>query len=511
MRTRLITILFSCAVLAAPAHAKDGAKDLKTALTVYSSAAPGSVQPQFYRDSALQPSPWANGGVPGFAVVRETRAVSIPEKQSTLQFTDVAALIDPTTVSFRSLTAPESTTVLEQNFLYDLVSQQKLLERYIGQNITVEQQQGDAIGKTEGKLLSAQGGITLETADKKVLSLQNYSNLLFPTLPGGLMTKPTLQWLINTDKPGEHQVETTYQTEGMSWWADYNANFTPEKNDGAKGTLDLSAWVSIVNQSGASFNDAQLKLVAGDVHRAPAPAAPMMMKARTMEMAASSDAAGFTQSPLFEYHLYTLGRATTLPDKSTKQIELFPAVRNIPVEKIFVYQGTQNMYYGGINTGAMDGTEGTRDVQVFLQFKNTKDHGLGIPLPAGRVRVNQWDIADNSLQLVGEDIIDHTPKEDTLLLKMGNAFDVKGARKITHFSSDDARRRMSESVEVTLTNQKESSVEVQVREPLYRGQNWKITEKSSDFTKLNAQMIQFPITVKPGETKRLTYTVEYTW
>lgn len=481
------------------AHAADSAK--QTALTIYSSSGT-AVPPQLYRNAGLEGG-WMGADVPGFAMVKETRNITLKDPISTVQFTDVPALIDPTTVSFASLTAPDSTTVLEQNYLYDVVSQQKVLQKYIGQTITVEQQQGDKLASLKGELLSARDGLTLKTNDG-IASLQNYSNVLFPELPGGLMTKPTLEWKVMAKKTGDHKVTTSFKTEGITWWADYNALFTEDKSNANKGTLDLGAWVTVVNQSGATYPDASLKLVAGEVQTVAQPQAPMMMKARAMEYAASSDAAGFTQKPLFEYHLYTLGRAVTLADNATKQIELFPKVAGIPVEKLLVMDNVQAAY----NSGNPDAT---LDVGVFLKVKNSKDNKLGLPLPAGRVRVSQQDAADGGLEFIGEDTLAHTATDETVLVKLGNAFDVKGSRVVKEASQDEARREAKESIEIHVRNHKDQPVDVLVREPLTRSRSWKIIENSEKFTKVNAQQIEFPISVKANGETVIRYTVLYNW
>ncbi len=241
-------------------------------LTIYSSAQPGQISTERLADYG--------GNLPGYALVRDGRKMTLEAGSGVLRFTDVAKRIDPTTVSFESLTDPAGTRVVEQNYQYDLVNSEKLLERYVGEKITVEQLRGNEVERINGILLSAQGGsLILQRDTGEVLSLSNYSNVSFPSLPGGLITKPTLVWLVNAKQAGSHDTRVSYQTKGITWWSDYNITLRESADQCA---MDLSSWVTIVNQSGGSYPAAQLKLVAGEVNRAPS--APQdgvtMMKAR---------------------------------------------------------------------------------------------------------------------------------------------------------------------------------------------------------------------------------------
>ncbi|MCD6034756.1 MAG: hypothetical protein K0R63_497 [Rickettsiales bacterium] len=463
---------------------------LQDAVTIYSKAAPGAVPPGAYRPAPGEMPYFANAqSIPGYAVVKQQRMLSIPEKFSTVTFSDVAAYIDPTTVLFTSLSHPESTHVVEQNYLFDLVSREKLLERYIDRPITVEQTVGNSIERYKGTLVSTQGGVTLSKDDGAVHSLSDFSGIEFPSLPGGLMTKPALSWQVETKQPGEHAVELSYQTEGMTWWADYNVVFTEGKNPN-EGKIDLNGWVSILNRSGAGFSDAKLKLVAGEVHRAPQP----VMQERMYAMGMATDAAaprakGFAEKSFFEYHLYTLQRPATLPDNTTKQLELFAPVRSIPVKKEYRFRGGK--------------------VEVGVKFVNAEKEGLGIPLPAGRIRVNKYDDADNSLEFIGEDTIDHTPREEEVKIALGNAFDVVGERKVMNTRQDDGKRIREEDIEVRLRNRKKEDIEVTVEEAL--GANAKILKPSHEFKKDSAYMVLFPINLPKDKETVLTYTVQYSW
>ncbi|MGE3623900.1 MAG: DUF4139 domain-containing protein [Bdellovibrionales bacterium] len=484
----------------------------KTSLTIYSTATPGSISPDMYR-----PLPGGQGGgwmfgnqIPGYAMVHQQREVDLKSGMNEVKFSDVAAYIDPTTVSFKSLTDPVGTSVLEQDYHFDLVSGQKLLERYLDQEVTVDQAAANgAVTDTTGKLLSANGALVLQGKDGKVTSINSYTNIHFPELPGGLITKPTLIWSINTNKPGKHQIDTGYQTTGITWWADYNATYKEGKDEN-NGFLDLGAWVSIVNKSGADYNNAGLKLVAGDVHRSQAND---MMEARkmTMSMAAPAAAPGFAEKAFFEFHLYTLGRSTTIPADSTKQIELFPQVAQVPVEKQYIYYGAPMMGFGGVYTDRDPGTPMNKKVDVYLTLKNDKKYGVGMPLPSGRVRVSKLDAADGSLEFIGEDTIDHTPKDEDVRIKLGSAFDITGERKQTDFRVDSGGHVMEESFEVTLSNHKDGDVNVIVKENMYRTANWQIVRANGQYQKIDANTVYFPVKVKKDQTEKLNYTVRYTW
>lgn len=473
-------------------------------VTIYSSARPGAIPAELYR-----PIPGRSrytGAVPGFAVIRHERNYAIARGYSQLRVTDVAALIDPTTVMFKSLTHPD-TRVLEQSFEFDLVSNQKLLQRYLGQQIIVEQLRGDVVDEIHGKLLGASDGLILQSGDGSVQTLYKYIRIRFPQLPGGLITRPTLVWSLDSQHGGEHTTRISYQTNGMTWWADYNAVL--DESRGCK--LDISAWVSIINQSGASYPGASLKLIAGDVHRAQPPGRMerMMVQSAVME---GGRASGFSEKEFFEYHLYTLGRKTDLPDNSTRQIELFPTALSVDCEKEFIFAPTRGyQYYGGQYLDQNYGRTTRADVKVYLRFDNEKDNQLGIPMPAGRVRVSQLDKADDSLEFIGEDIIDHTPKDEEIMIEMGNAFDVVGERVQTDFRMDSRSRQLWESFEVKLRNHKSADVQVTVLDTMYRSANWEIQSPSHKYTKTDAHGIRFEVPVdKDGETV-ITYTVHYSW
>lgn len=504
MTRRLFTLALMPGLAAALPAAAAG--PVANALTIYSSAPAGAVPVDTFRAGGQ-----AGFAVPGYAVVRHERELDLARGRNEIRFTDVAGYIDPTTVSFTSLTDPVTTRVVEQSFQFDLVSTDKLLQRFIDRPVRVEQIRGEQAETFEGTLLSTRGGIVLGQADGTVRTLSHNASVTLPSLPGGLITRPTLLWDVATDKPGRHMTRVAYQTTGITWWADYNLTYTEGPAAGAC-RVDVGAWVSILNQSGASYPDAKLKLIAGDVHRAPArpaPSARLMMRAAE---AVADSVAGFEEKAFFEYHLYTLGRPTSIPDNSTKQIELFPAVSGVACERTLVYYGAAD--YGISGEPYLDrnlGGSGNRKVDSYLVVRNTKDTGMGLPLPAGRVRVSKLDASDGSLEFIGEDRIDHTPRNETVTLKLGSAFDVVGERRQTDFKLDTARKTLTEEFEIRIRNRKDMPVRVLVKETLYRWTNWRITAATHAHDKQDARTVHFPVNVGADQEAVVRYTVRYSW
>ena len=486
------------------------AAEPQVSLTVYSSAQPGGIPAEWYRPLPGMGTPQANQ-LPGFALVRLDRDLDLTRGRGTIRFTDVAALIDPTTVQFLSLTDPAGTRVLEQNFQFDLVSQDKLLSRYVDRAVSVEQPQGDGVKVIDGTLLSSNDGLVLRAADGQIHALRQWSNMRFGELPGGLITRPTLEWDVLSAKGGAQRARVSYQTGGITWWADYNLIFS-EGADANSGFVDVGAWVSLLNQSGARYEDARLKLIAGDVNRVQRRLDQIVVtgaRLRTMEMAAD---AGFEEKAFFEYHLYTLGRPATIPNNSTKQIELFDKAARVPAKKQLVYYGADfGGHYGGPMLDREFGPSSNTKVDVWLKFRNDKTSGMGMPLPAGRIRVSQQDKADGSLEFIGEDQIDHTPKDEDVRVKLGTAFDVVGERRQTDFALNTKGRVMEEAFEVKIRNHKEQAVEVVVRENLYRWSQWTLLSQSAPSEKKDARTVEFPVRVAAGGEAVVTYRVRYTW
>jgi hypothetical protein len=489
-------VLAVTTVLSLPAVAQ-------TSITIYSSAQPGTLSAANFRGGVEY------GAVPGYAVVRQTQSFDLARGRTVIRLSDVPALIDPTTVSFESITDP-TTRVIEQNFEFDLTSTRKLLEKYLDREVTVEQTRGSATESITGTLLSAREGMVLRMTDGSIRTLSAFNGVRMASLPGGLISKPTLVWDVTTEKPGTHKARVGYQTQGVTWWTDYNLTLNEE---GGSCKLDVGAWVTIVNQSGASFNDAKLKLVAGDVQRAQPQAAQEVTLMASPRMA-KADSAGFQEKSFFEYHLYTLGRATSIANNSTKQIELFPTTRGAACEKLLVYQGQAagyDGYYGAPMTERHFGNQSNKKVDVFLRFQNRDDNQLGVPLPAGKLRVSKLDTADQSLEFIGEDLIGHTPKNETVQIKLGSAFDVVGERRQVDYRVDTNAKWIEEDIEVRVRNQKDTATSVIVKENLYRWSNWSIKSKNSEFVKIDARTVHFPLKIAKGAEAIVRYTVRYTW
>jgi hypothetical protein len=491
-------------VLALPAIC--AAKPDESALTIYSSQQPGAIAAEFYRPVPGAPLPAATS-VPGYAMVRQDRDVQLASGRSSLRFSDVAGLIDPTTVTF-TVPANAGVRVLEQNFQFDLVSTPKLLLRYLDRPITVERNVGNESASVAGTLLSAVDGLVLRSADGTVHALNSYSAVNFPDLPGGLITRPTLVWELQSPVGGTQRARVTYQTSGITWWADYNVVFS-EGRAANTGLLDLSAWVSVINQSGATYKDARLKLVAGDVNRVQ-PRRPLPMVAMSLTRAKGGED-GFAEKAFDEFHLYTLGRTTTLADNSTKQLELFDQARQIPARRLLIYDALGATAFGQPYTERDPGYAANTRVDSYVEFRNDAASGLGVPLPAGRVRVSKLDSADGSLEFIGEDVIGHTPKDETVRLKLGSAFDVVGERRQVDYAVDTHARWVEEEIEIKLRNHKSQDVEVQVREAMYRWSKWQVLTHSHEFSKDSAQLIYFKVTVPKDGESVVRYRVHYSW
>ncbi|HXZ49201.1 MAG TPA: hypothetical protein VEG27_09275 [Usitatibacter sp.] len=471
-------------------------------LTIYSRAAPGSLDAR---------SLGAGSAIPGYAVVREERPFALAAGRNLLRVDDVPELIDPTTVAFASLTDPAGTRVVEQSFEFDLTSSAKLLSRYLGREITVERARGDGVESITGTLVGTQGGLTLKLPDGSVAIVQSPAGIRLPSLPGGLVSKPALAWDVEATHSGTHRTEFSYQTGGMTWWADYNLAYSEARPGSCR--VDVGAWVTIVNQSGASFPAARVKLVAGDVHRAAPPGVAYGMVTDAPEALRAAKSQGFVEKAFFEYHLYTLGRTTSLAQNSTKQIELFPAAPGVGCEKTLVYQG-QAATWGPPGAPLVErgyGVQSNRKVDIYLRLGNSASNGLGVPLPAGRVRVSRRDEADGALEFVGEDVIDHTPRDETVQVRLGSAFDVVGERRQTDFRLDGAARWMEEDIEVRVRNHKDEAVPVIVRESLYRWSQWRLVRHDHDFTKEDSRTVDFPLRVAAHGEAVVRYTVRYTW
>jgi len=429
------------------------------------------------------------------ALVRETRTLSIDRTGArSLRFMDVPASIDPRTVHLESLTAPGELSVLEQNYEYDLISPEKLLEKYVGREVEIVEQAEDLTTRTvKAELLSMNGGPVYRIDNRIVLGQSGKVTL--PTLPADLVARPTLVWTLDARKAGKHEVEASYLTDNMNWSADYVAVVDADDRE-----TSLNGWVTIDNKSGATFADATLKLVAGDVRRIQPRPQMDMLEARVSGLAKAA-APQFAEEQFFEYHLYTLERPTTIKDNQTKQLSLFQASK-IPVTKKLMLVGQPWFYRGQYGTLAQD-----EKVAVTLELVNAQKDGLGIPLPRGTVRVYKKD-RSGAQQFVGEDSIDHTPKDETLRLKVGDAFDVVADRTQADYKVISPRESES-AYEISIRNRKDEAVTVTVREPV--GGDWRIVSSSLPGKKLDAATIEFAVPVPANQEVKLTYRVRVRW
>ena len=450
-----------------------------------------------------------------FAVVRDTVPLDLQSGVNDVRYPDATAQVEPDSVILRDPTGKHSLQILEQNYRNDPVTQELLLSLFEGKTIDFERMRlKDNTQMPEiipGKIVRSgyvPGGNPeqpiIEVNGKLQFSLPGQP--LFPDLGDDTVLKPTLNWLLQSDKPGKFDAEVGYITGGFTWEADYNL-VSPEKGD----LVDLIGWVTVNNNSGKTFHDAKIKLMAGDVNRIQ-PNLPMGGMAGRMMLAESLNAApAVTEKAFDEFHLYSIARPTTLRDRETKQVE-FVHAEHVVAPTIYVYDGAPGYrFYGGLNYSQGYGTEGNKKVQVMREFVNSDTNHLGIALPAGKLRFYRRD-ADGQLEFVGEDRIDHTPRNETIRVTTGNAFDLVGERKQTSFHVDTGDKWMDESFEIKLRNRKKDQpVEIRVVEHLYRWNNWDITQKSDDFTKKDSQTIEFRVPVKPDEEKTITYTVHYSW
>ena len=450
-----------------------------------------------------------------FAVVRDIVPLDLKSGVNEVRYPDATAQVEPDSVILRDPTGRHSLQILEQNYRNDPVTQELLLSLFEGKTIDFERMRLKDNTQTPeiipGKIIRSgyvPGGAAqqpiIEVNGKMQFSLPGQP--LFPDLGDDTVLKPTLNWLLQSDKSGKFDAEVGYITSGFTWEAGYNL-VSPEKGD----LVDLIGWVTLNNNSGKTFRDAKIKLMAGDVNRIQPNPTMGGIAGRMMLAESLSAAPAVTEKAFDEFHLYSIARPTTLRDRETKQVE-FVHAEHVVAPTIYVYDGAPGYrFYGGLNYSQGYGTEGNKKIRVMREFVNSDTNHLGMPLPAGKLRFYRRD-ADGQLEFVGEDRIDHTPRNETIRVTTGNAFDLVGERKQTSFHVDTGDKWMDESFEIKLRNRKQDMpVEIRVVEHLYRWNNWEITQKSDGFTKKDSQTIEFRVPVKPDEEKTITYTVHYSW
>ncbi|MFZ1073836.1 MAG: DUF4139 domain-containing protein [Verrucomicrobiia bacterium] len=450
-----------------------------------------------------------------FAVVRDSVPLDLDSGVNSIHYTGATAQVEPDSVILRDPDGKHSLQILEQNYRNDPVTQELLLSLFEGRTIDFESiRTKDNTQVRElipGKIIRS-GYVPGGNPEQPIIEVNGKLQFsmpgtpLFPDLGDDTVLKPTLNWLLQSDKPGKFDAEVGYVTGGFDWSASYNL-VSPEKGD----NVDLVGWITMKNESGKTFENVKIKLMAGDVNRIQ-PVEYSMARGGLAKMMTQEamNVPAVTEKAFDEFHLYSIARPTTLRDRETKQVE-FVHAEKVFAPTIYLYDGAPSYrFYGGLNYDRGYGTEGNKKVQVMREFVNAETNQLGIALPAGKLRFYRRD-DDGQLQFVGEDQIDHTPRNETIRVTTGNAFDLVGERRQTNFRVDTGDKWIDESFEIKLRNRKKEPVEIRAVEHLYRWSNWDITASSDDFKKTDSQTIEFRVPVKPDEERTLTYTVHYSW
>lgn len=472
-----------------------------------------------------------------FAVVRQDLPLDLKAGVTSVRVTDITMHVEPDSVILRDPAGKRPVQVLEQNYRADPVSEALLLSLYEGKTIDFLVQRGEKQETVPGKIIrsgyvphnsfamnrygqqyyQAQMAYT-QSSEQPIIEIEGKVRFglpgipMFPALADDTILKPTLQWLLASDKAGPLRAEFSYVTGGLTWEADYNI-VAPEKGN----AVDLVGWVTMDNQSGKDFESARIKLMAGDVNKIQ----PGQENDRLLVFSQARAIGGMvgptvTEKTFDEYHLYTLARPTTLHDRETKQVE-FVRAANVATKQVYIYDGVKidaNRYSGWnwetIRNQAEYGTESNPKVWVMREFSNSEANHLGMPLPKGRVRFYRRN-DDGQIEFTGENVIDHTPHDETVRVYTGNAFDLTGERRRTDYRLDTNRQRLDETFEIKVRNHKKEPVDVRVVEHLYRWTTWDISVHSDAFKKTDSQTIEFPVTLAPDEEKTITYTAHYTW
>jgi hypothetical protein len=448
------------------------------------------------------------------AVARTTVDLDLKPGNNEVTTTKVTSQLEPDSVVLRDPTGRHAVQIEEQNYDAAIATQAWMLQKYEGQTIDFQIQHGNKepwTSTVQGKILRAPTDGTeplIEVNGKMQFQLPGLP--LFPASTDGLLLKPTLRWEIYSKDGAQFPAELSYLTHGFNWNATYNV---VASGAGAAGSgdepVDIVGWVTISNNSGTDFTDARVKLMAGDV----AVNRPLQIRGRGVAYMLSAPVEApqaVTQKSFDDFHLYDLNRQVTLKDRETKQIEFIRAA-GVPVTRKYVYDGAQQIPYGGgVYLDENLGLNSGKQVRIEQEFVNSKQNHLGMPLPAGVMRFYRSD-SDGQMEFVGENNIDHTPEDGKVKLTTGTAFDVTGERKRTAFHVDSNERTIDESYEITVKNAKDKPVHVEVLEHLFRAANWDIVEKSSDFNKQDSSTVIFPITVPAHGQQQVSYTVHYSW
>ena len=449
-----------------------------------------------------------------FAVVRDTVPLDLKEGVNDIRFSDMTATAETDSVILRDPSGKVNLQVLEQSYRNDPVSQEFLLSLNEGKTISFFVREPNKADRTvEGKIIRSGYGAGGQNRTQPIVEVDGKLQFslpgepLFPALGDDTILNPTLSWKLNSSEAGKFDAELAYVTGGLSWHADYNI-LAGEKSD----IIDLVGWVTFDNQSGKTFRDAKIKLMAGDVNKVQPQEMRRAFAMKSMDLVdASAAAPAVTEKAFSEFHLYSIARPTTLRDHETKQVE-FVHAQGVSAPRLFIYDGA-TMNYGSWPMYRGSGEYGipmNKKVWVLREFKNSEVNHLGIALPKCRLRFYQQD-DDKQLEFIGENEIDHTPKDETIRVYVGNSFDLAGERKRTFHQINSDEKWMEESFEITLRNHKKEPVEIRAVEHLSRYDNWEVKEKSDEFTKLDSNTIEFRAKLKPDEEKVITYKVRYSW
>ncbi len=466
-----------------------------------------------------------------FAVVRQDLPLDLKSGENQINVNDITMHLEPDSVVLRDPTGKHAVQVLEQNYRADAISESLLLSFYEGQTLEFERNGQVIKGKVirsgytphnyfsmnrygqeyyQSQMSAASTQPVIEIDGELQFNLPG--KLIFPKLTDDSILKPRLEWMLATDKAGKFPAEFSYVTGGMSWQADYNI-VAPEKGD----MVDIVGWITMDNQTGKTFENARIKLMAGDVNKT-------QQGGRTVNARNSAQmvaVGGAMQPPVTEktfdeYHLYTLERTTTLRDRETKQVEFIHAA-GVATRQLYIYDGIKidtNRYNGwnwdNIRNDHSYGTESNPKIWVMREFVNSQANHLGMPLPKGRLRFYRRN-DDGQIEFTGENVIDHTPRDETVRLYTGNAFDLTGERRRTNYIVETGKSTATESCEIKVRNHKKEPVDVRVVEHLYRALTWDIASSSADYKKTDAHTIEFPVTIAPDGEKTITYTAHYTW
>jgi hypothetical protein len=459
-----------------------------------------------------------------FAVIRDSIPLNLKAGSNTVSYDGVTSELEPASVILRDPAGTRAVQILEQNYRNDPVSQERLLALYEGKTIDFSVRNPDgSTSIVQGKIIRSgytpgvvapayrTGNTPAFSAEQPIIEVNGKLQFslpgqpIFPALGDDSILKPALDWILYSPQAEKFDAELSYVSGGLTWSSDYNI-IAPDAGD----TMDLIGWVTLTNESGRQFDRAHIKLMAGDVNKVQQPK-PAMAFSGPIAGRMMAEQPQVSEQAFEDYHLYTLPQPTTIHDRETKQVEFLRASK-IQSKRLYVYDGAQlQNNYGDVRQNPQYGTQSNPHVWIMREFVNSQANHLGIPLPAGRVRFYRQD-QDGQVEFTGENQIQHTPKDETLRIYTGNAFDITGERKQTNYRVD-ARPNGSadESFEIHLRNHKTEATTVRVVEHLYRGDNWKITQESAQHQKKDANTIEFEVALQPDEEKVLTYTAHYTW